>query len=86
MLTHMHTTANNKLPVAHWKITSREHTKLPHLSSSLQPLLFCLHLFALRVRESVLLHMPDSLPAWAAFLERQEDRAGPSLVKRTALH
>jgi hypothetical protein len=43
-------------------------------------------LFALQVRESVLLHMPDSLPAWAAFLERQEDRAGPSLVKRTSLH
>jgi hypothetical protein len=44
------------------------------------------HLFALQVRESVLLHMPDSLPAWAAFLQRQEDRAGPSLVKRTVLH
>jgi hypothetical protein len=27
----------------------------------------CCNLFALQVRESVLLHMPDSLPAWAAF-------------------
>jgi hypothetical protein len=34
----------------------------------------------------VVLHMPDSLPAWAAHLECQEDWAGPSLVKRTALH
>jgi hypothetical protein len=33
-----------------------------------------------------MLHMLDSLPAWAAFLERQEDRVGPSLVKRAALH
>jgi hypothetical protein len=46
----------------------------------------CCNLFALQVRESVMLHMPASLPAWAAHLERQEDRAGPSLVKRTALH
>jgi hypothetical protein len=35
----------------------------------------------------VLLHMLDSLSqAWAAHFECQEDWAGPSLVKRTALH
>jgi hypothetical protein len=30
--------------------------------------------------------MEKTWPAWAAFFERQEERAGPSLVKRTALH
>jgi hypothetical protein len=38
----------------------------------------CCNLFALQVRETVMLHMPDSLPAWAAHSECQEVWAGPS--------
>jgi hypothetical protein len=36
------------------------------------------NLFALQVRETMMLHMPDSLPAWAAHSECQEVWAGPS--------
>jgi hypothetical protein len=32
----------------------------------------------LQAREAVMLHMPDSLPAWAAHSEHQEVWAGPS--------